>query len=312
MADTRADDDLLDLLTGGSSGFGVSGETETTTDGDLDSVFGVVGGGDDSDVYEQRAQSYLRNYASQFGPAGIRWPQALTQTRGIAASVLGGFGDDQGRSERLAGIDPSDPAISFAIRELGAKLYAAGYLSESGSFDPGQVIRALAEVEADKDATEWGGTTDSYLSSLIRTNSTLGKQDKQKFTPRPFEKPPLEKMAQEDLEQAIEASFTSVLGRRPKDEELHRFASEFRSRQAKAHEQEVGVAREIHEAREGFRRTKFEGGGGGERTIELGPIEEEPNPRNLTTERLVDTDEAKAFHGARLGLDLLSALRGGF
>lgn len=197
-------------------------------------------------------------------------------------------------------------------RLIGAGLLDPENITHFGALDPNTLNRIddlmmLQDVYGFESPEE---TLQALEKGFIGWDAM--KEEERKFTPRPFEKPPLEKMAQEDLEQAIEASFTSVLGRRPKDEELHRFASEFRSRQAKAHEQEVGVAREIHEAREGFRRTKFEGGGGGERTIELGPIEEEPNPRNLTTERLVDTDEAKAFHGARLGLDLLSALKGGF
>lgn len=256
---------------------------------------------DEVGKYERRARRYFNSYSMQFTVSGQMLPRGIWNLPGSEA-IPGGAPQPK----------PPRSARTMAIRALGQQLLNAGYLrSTNAANDPNAVFGALVDMEEDMDTRFGYSDENKFLTDLIQTRGGIGEQ-KDEFTPKPFVKPTHEPMASEDLENAIEAGFTSVMGRRPDDEELERIRTEFRARDKRAHSEMVAAERKIHGATEDFRRRRFEGGGGESRTIDVGPIERPPNPRALAEERMEDTDEAKAFHGARLGLDLLSALKGGF
>lgn len=261
---------------------------------------------DEVGKYERRARRYFNSYSMQFTVSGQMLPRGIWNLPGSEA-IPGGAPQPK----------PPRSARTMAIRALGQQLLNAGYLrSTNAANDPNAVFGALVDMEEDMDTRFGYSDENKFLTDLIQTRGGIGEQ-KDEFTPKPFVKPTHEPMASEDLENAIEAGFTSVMGRRPDDEELHRFASEFRARERGEHTSEVRSARSIHGQKQDIARQIHEAEQGrgelpGEVTIAGPPVEQAPHPRSFTEEGLVDTDEAKAFHGARLGLDLLSALRGGF
>lgn len=265
------------------------------------------GGGED-DVYERRARRYFNSYAMQFTVSGQMMPPGIWN--------LPGSGSIPSKDPTAFGPKPPRSARMTAIRALGQNLLATGYLRNTkAANDPNAVFNALVDLEEDMENYGYQNE-DTYLADLLQSSGGIGGEQ-ERFQPEPFVKPALQIESEEDVENAIEASVTSLLGRKPTDEELHRVESEFRSREKQAHVGMVASRRAVHGQKQDIARQVHEAeqtGGElpGEVTISAPSYGSAPHPGRLAEEMFEDTDEAKAFHGARLGLHLLDALKGGF
>lgn len=128
---------------------------------------------------------------------------------------------------------------------------------------------------------------------------------------RPFVAPTRRPLDDKVVELGVKDAFQDVLGRDPTADEFSRFVNAFRARENQYFAEQEGAARQKHDLlqREGIDPLAA-GVGGGE--LDSGAtVGRIPTPGQMSEADLIDTDDAKSFHAARLGLGVLQKLQSG-
>jgi hypothetical protein len=226
----------------------------------------------DGDGYTPRAQAWLKSVFEGGGPQPPSGAAgALTRGSGWGGTVYR---------------PPTKIAGPQAIEQLQWRLINAGLL------DPNNIKTTLSAT------ANLLKLTDAYgFKSEMRTLAELekgfigweAKQERAKFTA-----PAFQPMAEEDLREAIDTEYQSVIGKLPSPEEQAAVVGDFRGREKARHGQVVSASRAAYDEADS-----------------AGMVGDLPNPRSVVSQRLKESGEAQVFHGARLMLDFLDRARSG-